>query len=63
MSGFVRGSPLLRPLRRQEQDLRATLPPVADLAASFPVAPHVFFTEQVLAFTHSNVLSLRTPSL
>src|SRR5207247_1615091 len=39
-------------LRRQQQDLRASFPPVADLAAGLPVALHVLFAEQALRLTH-----------
>src|SRR4051812_198999 len=44
----------LAALRRQQKGLRASLPPVADLAAGLPVALHVLFAEQVLSFAHSN---------
>src|SRR5439155_3792276 len=42
----------LAALRRQQQDLRASLPSVADLASGFPVTLHVLFAEQGLPFTH-----------
>src|SRR6266550_1516911 len=51
MSGFVRLA-ALSALRRQQQDLRATLPPVADFAAGLPVALHVLLAVQVLRLTH-----------
>ena len=42
----------LAALRRQEKGLRASLPPVADLAAGLPVALHVLLAVQGLGFAH-----------
>jgi hypothetical protein len=44
----------LAALRRQQEDLGASLPPVADLAAGLPVALHVFLPKQGLGFAHVN---------
>src|SRR5438309_9368491 len=47
----------LSALRRQEKDLRTSLPPVADFAAGLAVALHVLFAEQVLPSAHSSAPS------